>query len=76
MSVFYKTSISDMQVIFVVIGFCIHYPQVKGFVIFSLYALYPAGFLKTPQQTAIELSGACPAQLNDLSFKEYISVPS
>ena len=31
---------------------------------------------RTPQQAAIELSGACPAQLNDLSLKDYFSVPS
>jgi putative transposase len=31
---------------------------------------------KTPSQAAIELSGACPAQLNDLLVKEYFSVPS
>ncbi len=31
---------------------------------------------RTPRQAAIELSGACPAQLNGLSLKEYFSVPS
>ena len=31
---------------------------------------------KTPKQTAIELNRACPVQLNDLSLKDYFSVPS
>jgi len=40
--------------------------------------LHPHKSLKgrTPQQAAIELSGACPAQFNDLSLKKYFSVPS
>ena len=31
---------------------------------------------RTPQQTAIQLGGASPAQLNDLSLKEYFCMPS
>jgi len=31
---------------------------------------------RTPQQAAIEMSGACPAHLNDLYLKDYFSVPS
>ena len=40
--------------------------------------LHPHKSLKgrTPQQAAVQLGGASPAQLNHLLIKDYISVPS